>query len=170
MTEVIFFVLSLVTIIGALGTVISRNVYSSVLWMITSFIGVSGLFVMLNAPFIAMLQIIVYAGAIAVLILITMMLMDRRLLENKERFNPQYLWAVVFGFGLFADIAVLAFKFKINLSHVGENLTFNGSNTKMIGNILFKHYLLPFELIAIVLLVALIGAIVLTKEDKKGVE
>lgn len=169
MAELIFFVLSLVTIVGALCTVISKNAYASALWMITSFIGVSGLFVMLNAPFIAMLQIIVYAGAIAVLILLVMMLMDRRVLEDKKRFNPQYLWAVAFGLGLLADISVLAFKFRINLSHTGENLTLNGSNTKMVGDILFKHYLFPFELIAIVLLVALVGAIVLTKEDKKEV-
>lgn len=167
MTEIMFFILSLVTIAGALGTVISRNAYASALWMITAFVSMAGLFILLSAPFVAMLQIIVYAGAIAVLIIFVMMLMDRRVLENKQRFNPQYLWGVVLGIGLFADIAVLALKFKINISHAGANMVLNGSNTKMIGDVLFKNYLFPFEIIAIVLLVALIGAVVLTKEDKK---
>ncbi len=165
MAEFVFFVLALVTIVGALGTVISRNAYASALWMVAAFLGVSGLFIMLNAPFIAMLQIIVYAGAIAVLIIFVMMLMDRRVLNNKERFNPQYLWGVVLGVGLLADLSALAFKFRINLSHIGENLTLNGSNTKMIGDVLFKRYLFPFEITAIILLIALIGAVVLTRKD-----
>lgn len=167
MAAIMFFILSLVTIGGALGTVIAKNAYSSALWMITAFLGVSGLFVMLNAPFIAMLQIIVYAGAIAVLILFVMMLMDRRVLENKDRFNPQYLWGAIFGVGLFTDLSVLALKFKIDISQAGKNLAINGSNTKMVGDMLFKHYLFPFEMIAIVLLVALVGSIVLSKDDKK---
>ncbi len=167
MVAIMFFILSLITIGGALGTVIARNAYSSALWMITSFLGVSGLFVMLNAPFIAMLQIIVYAGAIAVLILFVMMLMDRRVLENKDRFNPQYLWGAIFGAGLLADLLALALKFKIDISQAGKNLTINGSNTKMVGDVLFKHYLFPFEMVAIVLLVALVGAIVLSKDDEK---
>ncbi len=167
MTEIMFFILSLVTIIGALGTVISKNAYASALWMITAFVSMAGLFILLNAPFVAMLQIIVYAGAIAILILFVMMLLDRRVLDNKNKFNPQYFWGVILGVGLFSDLAVLAYKFKINMSDAGKNLTLHGSNTKMIGDVLFKHYLFPFEIIAIILLVALVGAIVLTKDDKK---
>ncbi len=167
MTEIMFFILSLVTIIGALGTVISKNAYASALWMITAFVSMAGLFILLNAPFVAMLQIIVYAGAIAILILFVMMLLDRRVLDNKNKFNPQYFWGVILGVGLFSDLAVLAYKFKINISDAGKNLTLHGSNTKMIGDVLFKHYLFPFEIIAIILLVALVGAIVLTKDDKK---
>ncbi len=167
MTEIMFFILSLGTIAGALGTVLCKNAYYSAMWMISAFVNLAGLFVMLNAPFVAMLQIIVYAGAIAILILFVMMLMDRRVLDNKQKFNPQYFWGVILGAGIFADLSVLAFKFKINVSNAGKNLTLHGSNTKMVGDVLFKHYLFPFEIIAIILLIALIGAIVLTKEDEK---
>ncbi len=167
MTQIMFFILSLGTIVGALGTVLCKNAYYSAMWMISAFVSMAGLFVMLNAPFVAMLQIIVYAGAIAILILFVMMLMDRRILNNKEKFNPQYFWGVILGVGLFSDLAVLALKFKINVSNAGKHLALQGSNTKMVGDVLFKHYLFPFEIIAIILLIALIGAIVLTKEDKK---
>ncbi len=170
MAVIMFFILSVTTIAGALGTVVSRNAYASALWMITAFVGMAGLFVMLSAPFVAMLQIIVYAGAIAVLILFVMMLMDRRVLSNRYRFNPQYFWGVIFAAGIFADIAVLAFKLKINLANAGKNLAVNGSNTQMVGEVLFKHYLLPFEIIAIVLLIALIGAIVLTNKKSEEAE
>ncbi len=167
MTQIVFFILSLGTIIGALGTILCKNAYYSAMWMISAFVSLAGLFVMLNAPFVAMLQIIVYAGAIAILILFVMMLMDRRVLNNKERFNPQYFWGIILGVGLFSDLAVLAFKFRINITNAGKSLTLHGSNTKMVGDVLFKHYLFPFEIIAIILLIALIGAIVLTKKDEE---
>jgi len=167
MTQIVFFILSLGTIIGALGTILCKNAYYSAMWMISAFVSLAGLFVMLNAPFVAMLQIIVYAGAIAILILFVMMLMDRRVLDNRQRFNPQYFWGILLGVGLFSDLAVLAFKFRINVSNAGKSLTLNGSNTKMVGDVLFKHYLFPFEIIAIILLIALIGAIVLTKKDEE---
>ncbi len=167
MAGIMFFVLSIVAIAGALGVVISRNAYASALWMITAFVGIAGLFVMLNAPFVAMLQIIVYAGAIAVLILFVMMLMDRRVLNNRYRFNPQYFWGVVFGVGMLADLTVLALKFKVNLSNAGKGLVLHGSNTKMIGEVLFKHYLLPFEVVAVILLIALVGAVVLTNKNSE---
>ncbi len=167
MTQIVFFILSLGTIIGALGTVLCKNAYYSAMWMISAFVSMAGLFVMLNAPFIAMLQIIVYAGAIAILILFVMMLMDRRVLDNKQKFNPQYFWGIILGVGLFSDLAVLAFKFRINITNAGKSLMLHGSNTKMVGDVLFKHYLFPFEIIAIILLIALIGAIVLTKKDEE---
>ncbi len=170
MAGIMFFILSITTLIGALGVVISRNAYASPLWMITAFVGMAGLFVMLNAPFVAMLQIIVYAGAIAVLILFVMMLMDRRVLSNRYRFNPQYFWGVIFGVGILTDLTVLALKFRINLSNAGKNLTLHGSNTKIVGDVLFKHYLLPFEIVAIILLIALVGAVVLTNKNTKEAE
>ncbi len=165
MEAVVFYILATITVGGGLGVVISKNPYRAALWMVLSFVGIAGLFVMLHAQFNAMLQLIVYAGAIAVMITLTMMIMDRRHLDAIERFNPQPLWAAMFGVGIFADLAVLALKYKIDLSNVGKNLMLDSSNTKMIGDVLFKDYLFPFEITAIILLVALLGAVVLTKKD-----
>ena len=165
MEGIMFYIISIITVGGALGVLLSRNPYRAAMWMIFSFFGIAGLFVMLHAQFNAMLQIIVYAGAIAVMIVLVMMVMDKRMLESIKRFNPQAFWPALIGIALLADLSFLAYKFKINVGNAGKHLTINGSNTQMIGEILFKHYLLPFEVTAIILLVALIGAVVLTKKD-----
>jgi len=165
MEGIMFYVISAITVGGALGVLLSKNPYRAAMWMIFSFFGIAGLFIMLHAQFNAMLQIIVYAGAIAVMIMLVMMIMDRRTIESLKRFNPQFYWPALIGLALFADLAFLAYEFKIDTSNAGKNLAINGSNTQMIGEVLFKHYLLPFEVTAIILLVALIGAVVLTKKD-----
>ncbi len=165
--EVMFYIIAGITIAGALGVLISKNPYRAAFWMIIAFFGIAGLFVMLHAQFNAMLQIIVYAGAIATMIMLTMMVMDRRTIEGLKRFNPQPVWPALIGVALLSDLAFLAYKFTINTANAGKNLALDGSNTKMIGEVLFKHYLLPFEVTAIILLVALVGAVVLTKKDIK---
>ncbi len=165
MEAIMFFILALMSVGGAFGVLISKNPYRAAMWMVLSFFGIAGLFVMLHAQFNAMLQIIVYAGAIAVMIMLVMMVMDRRTIEGLKRFNPQPIWPALIGLALLADLGFIACRFKIDLSNAGKNLAINGSNTQMIGEVLFKHYLLPFEVTAIILLVALIGAVVLTKKD-----
>lgn len=165
MEGIMFYIISAITVGGALGVLLSKNPYRAAMWMIFSFFGIAGLFVMLHAQFNAMLQIIVYAGAIAVMIMLVMMIMDRRTIETLKRFNSQFYWPALIGLALFVDLVFLAYKFKIDTSNAGKNLAVNGSNTQMIGEVLFKHYLLPFEVTAIILLVALIGAVVLTKKD-----
>jgi len=167
MDAVMFYIISIITVGGAFGVLVSKNPYRAAMWMVLTFVGIAGLFIMLHAQFNAMLQIIVYAGAIAVMIVLVMMVMDRRTIEGLKRFNPQAVWPALIGAALLGDLAFLAYKFKINTSNAGKNLTINGSNTQMIGEVLFKHYLLPFEVTAIILLVALIGAVVLTKKDIK---
>ncbi|AEA33216.1 NADH-quinone oxidoreductase subunit J family protein [Hippea maritima] len=167
MEAIVFYIIAILTVGGALGVLLSKNPYRAALFMVLAFFGIAGLFVMLHAQFNAMLQLIVYAGAIAVMITLTMMVMNRRTLEGLKRFNSQWYWAAFIGIGLLADLIALAYKFKIDLSNAGKNLALGGSNTKLIGEVLFKHYLLPFEITAIILLVALLGAVVLTKRDIK---
>ncbi|WP_198018179.1 NADH-quinone oxidoreductase subunit J family protein [Hippea jasoniae] len=167
MEAIVFYIIALITVGSALGVVLSKNPYRAALWMVLTFFGIAGLFVMLHAQFNAMLQIIVYAGAIAVMIMLTMMVMDRRTIEGLKRFNSHAYFPALIGAGLLLDLAYLAIKVKIDLANAGKNLTMDGSNTKMIGEILFKHYLFPFEVTAIILLVALLGAVVLTKREIK---
>ncbi|WP_025270618.1 NADH-quinone oxidoreductase subunit J family protein [Hippea sp. KM1] len=167
MEAIVFYIIAIITVGGALGVLLSKNPYRAALFMVLTFFGIAGLFVMLHAQFNAMLQLIVYAGAIAVMITLTMMVMNRRTLEGLKRFNPQWYWPALIGAGLVADLGLLAYKFRIDLSNAGKNLAMDGSNTKLIGEVLFKQYLLPFEVTAIILLVALLGAVVLTKRDIK---
>ncbi len=161
MLEFSFFVLALISVGSALGVVLAKDPIRSALWLISAFIGIAGEFIILHAQFIAMLQVIVYAGAIAVMIILTIMTMDRMTVSGVRRFNPQPIWGIAIGVGLLFDLVVLMAKVRINESSAGKNLVFHGSNVRMVGEVLFKHYLLPFEIVAIILLVALIGAVYL---------
>ena len=167
METIIFAIVSLIAIVGALGLVFAKNPYHSALWMVFSFVGLAGLLALLQAYFLTVLQLIVYAGAIVVMIAFVMMTIDFRKVGGLSKFVPQWLWGLIISFGLLIDLFILASKMKIDVSQSGKNLAIAGSNTKALGMELFTHYLFPFELVAIILLVALIGVVVLTKREIK---
>jgi NADH-quinone oxidoreductase subunit J len=162
---VVFAILAIFAVGGGFGIIVTKNPFRAAMWMVLSFIGSAGIFVMLDAVFIAMLQLIVYAGAITVMIVIAMYTMDKLTLASLKRFNNQAYFGVLFGLGILLDFIVIAAKLKINTVQFGKNLSIAGSNVKAIGDVLFKSYLLPFEITAIVLLIALFGAVALTKKD-----
>jgi NADH-quinone oxidoreductase subunit J len=167
MEAIVFAIVSLMAIGGALGLVFARNPYHSALWMVFSFVGIAGLFALLQAYFLTVLQLIVYAGAIVVMIAFVMMTVDYRKVKGLSKFVPQWLWGIIISFGILIDLFILISKMKIDTSQAGKNLAIAGSNTKALGMDLFTNYLFPFELVAIILLVALIGAVVLTKREIK---
>jgi len=162
---VVFAILAILAVGGGFGIIVTKNPFRAAMWMVLSFIGSAGIFVMLDAVFIAMLQLIVYAGAITVMIVIAMYTMDKLTLSSLKRFNNQAYFGALFGLGILLDFIVIAAKLKINTAYMGKNLSIAGSNVKAIGDVLFKSYLLPFEITAIVLLIALFGAVALTKKD-----
>jgi NADH-quinone oxidoreductase subunit J len=162
---VVFAILAIFAVGGGFGIIVTKNPFRAAMWMVLSFIGSAGIFVMLDAVFIAMLQLIVYAGAITVMIVIAMYTMDKLTLSSLKRFNNQAYFGALFGLGILLDFIVIAAKLKINTAYMGKNLSIAGSNVKAIGDVLFKSYLLPFEITAIVLLIALFGAVALTKKD-----
>ncbi len=167
-----FYVLALVVLTGGLFTVVSRNPVHSVLWLITAFVGATGLFVLLGAEFIAMLLMIVYVGAVAVLFLFVVMMLDVDFAELKAGM-AQYLpvglligvillieLGLIFGTWATADgVAVLA------QPMVGEV-----PNTEALGRVIYTEYLLLFQLAGLILLVAMIGAIVLTIRHRRDVK
>lgn len=162
---IVFSILAIMAVGGGFGIIVTKNPFRAAMWMVLSFIGSAGIFVMLDALFIAMLQLIVYAGAITVMILIAMFTMDRLTIANLKRFNGQAYFGALFGLGIMLDFFVIVSKVRINTSFMGKNLEIAGSNIKAISDVLFKSYLLPFEITAIILLIALFGAVALTKKD-----
>lgn len=164
-TIAVFAILAIFAVGGGFGIIVTKNPFRAAMWMVLSFIGSAGIFVMLDAVFIAMLQLIVYAGAITVMIVIAMYTMDRLTISDLKRFNNQAYFGALFGLGILLDFIVIAAKLKINTANMGKNLSIFGSNVKAVGDVLFKSYLLPFEITAIVLLIALFGAVALTKKD-----
>jgi NADH-quinone oxidoreductase subunit J len=167
-----FYVLSVVTV-GAAGLVVSaRNPVHSVLFLILSFFSAAGLFVLLGAEFLAMLLVVVYVGAVAVLFLFVVMMLDvdfGSLRTGVARYLPLGLALAVV---LLIEMGVVsgAVASRGAAAHATNNLPAGVSNTEQIGRVLYTDYVYFFQAAGLVLLVAMIGAIVLTLRHRPGVK
>jgi NADH-quinone oxidoreductase subunit J len=169
-----FYLLAITTVVTGLLVVSARNPVHSVLFLITAFFSAAGLFVLLGAEFLAMLLIVVYVGAVAVLFLFVVMMLDVDFAELRQGF-AQYLpiGSIIGGVLTIEMIAVVASV--VNNGKAGLNALPNASpggvpNTEAIGRVLYTDYIFFFQLAGLVLLVAMIGAIVLTLRHKPGVK
>jgi NADH-quinone oxidoreductase subunit J len=163
--NVLFFYLAAVTIISALFVVIKRNAVHSAIALLVTFVHVAGIFLLLNSEFLAAVQILVYAGAILVLIIFVIMYLN--VTQRYRMFNRLKLIAFFVGVVLFAEVlyiitrtALKGQKGEFPIAKVMEM-----GNTEAIGKVLFTDYLFPFEIASLILLVAMIGAIVLAKKE-----
>lgn len=162
----LFFAYFAVTITGLSILVITRkNPIHSVLWMLVLFIHIAALYVFLNAEFLAAVQIIVYAGAILVLFLFVIMLLNLRKEEIERKFQKQWPLGMLAG-TLFILFFVIILS-KVAVSPAPGEYSIQAiqgeGNIMVIGKVLYTEYLLPFEIASLVLLVAIIGAVVLAK-------
>jgi len=168
-----FYLFAISALTGGLFTVISRNPVHSVLWLILSFISAAGLFVLLGAEFVAMLLIIVYVGAVAVLFLFVVMMLDVDFAELKAEMAKYMPLALLIGVILLMQFG-LAFG-NWTMAEGAEAargaVTPDGvENTAAIGLLLYDKYFLLFQLSGLILLVAMIGAIVLTLRHRSDVK
>lgn len=142
-----------------------RNPIHSALSLLVMFFHVAGLYVTLHAEFLAAIQIIVYAGAILVLYLFVVMLLN---IKREEQFNKQGVVAMFLGFVLLAETVLLGISrgFLIASPHAPSPVQAGASvgNTESIGELLYSTYLFPFEIASLILLVAMVGAVILTKK------
>ena len=162
---------ALVVMSGAL-TIFARNPVHSVLWLILSFFNAAGLMLLLGAEFIAMLLIIVYVGAVAVLFLFVVMMLDIDFAELRSGFVEYLPFGVLIGLILLAEIVFGAAAWKagpLQLAHRVAPIGPDVPNIEAIGTLLYTRYIFLFEAAGLVLLVALIGAIVLTHRSRGGV-
>jgi NADH-quinone oxidoreductase subunit J len=159
-----FLVLSALAIFCGLMTVLSKNPIHSVLYIVACFFAIAGHYFLLNAAFLGMVQIIVYAGAIMVLFLSTLMLMN--LNEETEKHKPAIvrMGAVVAG-GLLLLVLVAALHKAAALPGAAPE-DVNVSSIANLGKVLLDEYLFPFEFASVLFLSAMIGAVLLTKKDK----
>ena len=162
---ILFFILALVAVVAALGMLLSRNAVYSALFLILNFATVAVFFLLLGAPFIAMAQVTVYAGAIMVLFLFVIMLLGAESLRWRSRLTWQAPVAIVLAVVLLAEgVYVLAMR-GVGAAAPATAPGFGGPLS--IGTTLFDTYLLPFEITSVLLLVGMVGAIVLTRDDRK---
>ena len=168
MIEAMFFYMFSAVMLGAgLMVVVSRNPVFSVLFLILAFFNAAGLFVLIGAEFIAMLLVVVYVGAVAVLFLFVVMMLDINFAEMRAGFQKYLPLGLVVGgilvFELVAAIYGDAFK-GASLPAMPEI-----SNTRALGNVLYTKYMYLFQVAGLILLVAMIGAISLTMRKRPGV-
>ena len=164
--QIFFMYFAIVMTVLSVLVVTRNNPVHSVLFMLVLFVHMAGLYLFLNAEFLAAIQIIVYAGAIMVLFLFVIMLLNLKKEETVKKFQHQ--WPLAAGTGLaFAVFSVLILKEITVLPPLGEytiEAIKSGGAIMTIGKVLYTKYLLPFEIASIVLLVAIIGAVVLAKK------
>lgn len=168
-----FYLFALCAIAGGLLTVISRNPVHSVLWLILAFLSSAGLFVLMGAEFVAMLLIIVYVGAVAVLFLFVVMMLDVDFAELRAGFARYLPLALLIGVVIVMQLALAfgAWEFTDTaLAARQAPIPTDQQNTVLIGTLLYDRFFLLFQLAGMVLLVAMIGAIVLTLRHRKDVK
>ena len=167
---ILFLILAVVAIATALGMLLSRNAIYSALFLVLNFATVAVFYLLLAAPFIAISQITVYAGAIMVLFLFVIMLLGTEQLAPSKVIPAQKWLAGGLAFVLVAEtVYLMVGRAAAEGGIVQPEAAVNAVDAiRELGNALFTQYLLPFEVTSILLLVAMVGAIVLTKQEKGG--
>ncbi len=171
LSTILFYIFSSIIILSSLGVISSKNPVYAVLYLILAFLNSAILFLFLNAEFLAMLLIVVYVGAVAVLFLFVVMMLNIKQEEKTikfQKYTPFSLFIFSIVFIELAYVFLIDDKYLINLSNK-ENLSLN-NNTVSLGNILYTEYALLFQMSGVILFVAMIGAIVLTMRSRPGVK
>lgn len=162
MATFVFLYFAVVIVMAALLVVVLRNPIYSALSLLVMFFHVAGLYVTLHAEFLAAIQIIVYAGAILVLYLFVVMLLN---VKREERYNQQGMVALFLGVVLLTEAVLLVVSRGFTVATPGPGREGSAvGNTESIGEILYSTYLFPFEIASLILLVAMIGAVILSKK------
>ena len=172
--SITFYVFSLVAVLSALMVISARNPVHSVLFLILSFVNASALFVLLGAEFLAMILVVVYVGAVAVLFLFVVMMLDINFVKLREGFLQYLPFGALLGIVLIIELGILFLtrSFSENsLSKFVESPEINEiENTKLIGQVLYTDYFYLFQISGLILLVAMVGSITLTLRDRGQVK
>jgi NADH-quinone oxidoreductase subunit J len=168
LTLILFIVLAAVAVASAAGLLISRNTVYAALFLVLNFATVAVFYLLLGAPFIALAQVTIYAGAIMVLFLFVIMLLGADKLPRGQVLPWQRPIAIVLSAVLLAEAGFLLFqRLRLTASLSNPEASVNTTeNLRTLGMTLFNQYLLPFEATSVLLLVAMVGVIVLTKKEK----
>ena len=176
--SIFFYTFSIIAVISAIMVTVSKNTVHSVFFLILDFISISCLFIMIGAEFIGMIMLIVYVGAVAVLFLFVVMMFNVSQQNNEQLREKKNLNHIPIGLlistVIFFELIIVAggWKYKPELlkSFSSIGIDSNTTNTHEIGNVLYTDYIHVFQLSGMILLVAMIGAIVLTFRKREGIK
>jgi NADH-quinone oxidoreductase subunit J len=170
---IFFYLFSIVTVASAFMVIASRNPVHSVLFLILAFFNAAGLFILLGAEFLAMILVVVYVGAVAVLFLFVVMMLDVNFVALREGFLQYLPIGATVGFILLVELVFVLGAWAVGSGTLGFAAPIPNpadiSNTDALGRILYTRYVYAFQASGLILLVAMIGAIVLTLRQRVGV-
>ena len=166
-----FYLFAVLVILSAVMVIMARNPVHSVLWLILAFFNAAGLMVLVGAEFIAMLLVIVYVGAVAVLFLFVVMMLDIDFAELRAGFIKNFPLGIAVALGLLAELVLGVGAYQLGAIELGTPSgaaapIMDRSNIESLGAVLYRDYLFLFEAAGLVLLVAMVGAIVLTHRER----
>jgi NADH-quinone oxidoreductase subunit J len=164
-----FYVLAAIAILSAFCVVAARNPVHSVLFLILTFFTAAGLFVLMGAEFLAMLLVVVYVGAVAVLFLFVVMMLDVDFVELKQGFLSYLPTGALVALALLAELVLVASAVRLDGYARPAIVSGAPTNAEAIGQVMYTQYFLLFQLSGLVLFVAMVGAIVLTLRHRDGV-
>ena len=175
--SIFFYTFSIIAIISAIMVTVSKNTVHSVFFLILDFISISCLFIMIGAEFLGMIMLIVYVGAVAVLFLFVVMMLNVAQQKNQwfasEDSSKHIPIGLIISTVIFFELIIVigGWKYKPDLFDLNNSINnFGISNTHALGQVLYTDYIHVFQLSGMILLVAMIGAIVLTFRQRKGVK
>ena len=175
--SIFFYTFSIIAVISAIMVTVSKNTVHSVFFLILDFISISCLFIMIGAEFLGMIMLIVYVGAVAVLFLFVVMMLNVAQQKNQWFTSKESSKHIPFGLIIstliFVEILVVigGWKYKPEIFNINNSINLNSvSNTHSLGKILYTDYIHVFQISGMILLVAMIGAIVLTFRERVGVK
>jgi len=171
---IFFYFFSVIAVFSAIMVIASKNTVHSVFFLILDFISISCLFIMIGAEFLGMIMLIVYVGAVAVLFLFVVMMLDINFVKLREGFLQYLPFGALLGIVLITELAMLFLTDKLSVMNLMEFSTHpifsETENTKDLGSVLYTDYFYLFQLSGLILLVAMIGSIVLTLRERSGVK
>jgi NADH-quinone oxidoreductase subunit J len=165
MSQFFFYALSAIAIGASLLMIFSRNTMYSVLFLLLGFFAVAGLYIMLNAEFLAIVHIIVYAGAIMVLFLYVLMFINMNFPAAMQKSNLVRLAAIITGGMIF--LVLFASLWQTQLPEPAKEIDENAGSVQLLGQVLFNDFLIPFELSSILFISAMVGVMILTKKEQQ---
>ena len=163
-----FYLFATLTIASAIAVIFARNPVHSVLWLILAFFNAAGLMLLVGAEFIAMLVVIVYVGAVAVLFLFVVMMLDVDFASLRSGFTRNLPFGIIIALVLLGEIILALFAAQAGPAFANRGVPVSTQpNIVALGQLLYSRYLFAFELAGLILLVAMIGAIVLTHRSRR---
>ena len=166
MEQLFFYIFAAIAVISALGVITAKNPIHSAVFLIASLLQVAAIFILLRSPFLAAVQVFIYVGAVVVLFLFAVMMLDIGKERLKDRIHGQVRYAIPAILLFFALAGYLILKGRLSAPPGTVTDAELARNTEVLGKLLYTKYIFPFEIVSVLLLVALIGAIVLVIKQK----